>query len=141
MGKRENAGYQHFLLFPQCFQKPPFSGSLTVWTVWKSSKYRQNHTWKYTFLPKLRKSADYSCSLEHSPNFLLRFDDFWLNINQYNKIYFIMKYHQTGPLHSVNKRAMMALNRSPAMMALYRSPESVSPQNEFYLLYYYCCNL
>ena len=32
----------------------------------------------------------------------------------------------------LNKRAMMALNRSP---------ESVSPQNEFYLLYYYCSNL
>ena len=31
-----------------------------------------------------------------------------------------------------NKRAMMALNRSP---------ESDSPQNEFYLLYYYCSNL
>ena len=25
--KGENAGYQHFLLFPQCFQKPCFSGS------------------------------------------------------------------------------------------------------------------
>ena len=24
----ENAGYQHFLLFPQCFQKVSFSGSL-----------------------------------------------------------------------------------------------------------------
>ena len=24
MGKGENAGYQHFLLFPQCFQKPFF---------------------------------------------------------------------------------------------------------------------
>ena len=22
--KRENAGYYHFLLFPQCFQKPSF---------------------------------------------------------------------------------------------------------------------
>ena len=31
-----------------------------------------------------------------------------------------------------DKRAMMALNCSP---------ESVSPQNEFYLLYYYCSNL
>ena len=31
-----------------------------------------------------------------------------------------------------NKRAMMALNRSP---------ESVCPQNEFYLYYYYCSNL
>ena len=27
MGKRENAGYQHFLLFPQCYQKA-FSTSL-----------------------------------------------------------------------------------------------------------------
>ena len=26
--KGENAGYQHFLPFPQCFQKPSFSGSL-----------------------------------------------------------------------------------------------------------------
>ena len=25
MGKGENAGYQHFLLFPQCFQKPSFT--------------------------------------------------------------------------------------------------------------------
>ena len=28
MGKGENAGYQHFLLFPQCFQKASFSGLL-----------------------------------------------------------------------------------------------------------------
>ena len=33
-GKRENAGYQHFLLFPQCFQKAHHSGSLKVRTVW-----------------------------------------------------------------------------------------------------------
>ena len=33
MGKGENAGYQHFLLFPQCFQKLAFSGSLKVWVV------------------------------------------------------------------------------------------------------------
>ena len=30
VGKEENAGYQHFLLFPQCFQKATFSGSLKV---------------------------------------------------------------------------------------------------------------
>ena len=34
VGKGENAGYQHFLLFPQCFQKTPFSRSLTVGIVW-----------------------------------------------------------------------------------------------------------
>ena len=33
-GKGENAGYQHFLLFPKCFQKPSFSGSLKVGIVW-----------------------------------------------------------------------------------------------------------
>ena len=32
-GKRENAGYQYFLLFPQCFQKSPFLGSLKVGIV------------------------------------------------------------------------------------------------------------
>ena len=32
--KGENAGYQHFLLFPQCFHKANISGSLKVGTVW-----------------------------------------------------------------------------------------------------------
>ena len=32
--KGENAGYRHFLLFPQCFQKPSVSGSLKVEIVW-----------------------------------------------------------------------------------------------------------
>ena len=26
VGKGENAGFQHFLLFPQCLQKPSFLG-------------------------------------------------------------------------------------------------------------------
>ena len=30
VGKGENAGYQHFLLFPQCFRKSTISGSLKV---------------------------------------------------------------------------------------------------------------
>ena len=34
VGKGENAGYQHFLIFPQCFQKFSFSGSLKVGIVW-----------------------------------------------------------------------------------------------------------
>ena len=33
VGKEENAGYQHFLLFPQCFQKALSSGSLKVGIV------------------------------------------------------------------------------------------------------------
>ena len=28
--KGENAGYQHFLLFPQCFQKASYEGALKV---------------------------------------------------------------------------------------------------------------
>jgi hypothetical protein len=34
MRKGENAGYQHFPLFPQCFQKASFSGSSEVGIVW-----------------------------------------------------------------------------------------------------------
>ena len=32
--RKENAGYQHFLLFPQCFLKGSFSRSLEVRIVW-----------------------------------------------------------------------------------------------------------
>ena len=35
VGKGENAGYQHFLLFPPCFTKPSSSGSLKVRIVWE----------------------------------------------------------------------------------------------------------
>ena len=34
VGKGENAGYQHFLLFLQCFQKVSPLGSLKVGIVW-----------------------------------------------------------------------------------------------------------
>ena len=34
VGKGENAGYQHFLLFQQGFQNVSFSGSLKVGIVW-----------------------------------------------------------------------------------------------------------
>ena len=34
VGKEENAGYQHFLLFPQCFQRASSLGSLKVGIVW-----------------------------------------------------------------------------------------------------------
>ena len=34
VGKEENAGKQHFLLFPQFFQKSIFSESLKVGRVW-----------------------------------------------------------------------------------------------------------
>ena len=34
VGKGENAGYQQFLLFPQCFQKASYTGSLKVGIFW-----------------------------------------------------------------------------------------------------------
>ena len=34
LGKGENVGYQHFLLFPKCFQNAFLSGSLKVDIVW-----------------------------------------------------------------------------------------------------------
>ena len=34
VGKGENAGYQHFLLFPQCFQKASFTDVLKVIIMW-----------------------------------------------------------------------------------------------------------
>ena len=34
VGTGENAGNQHFLLFPQCFQKASITGSLHVGTMW-----------------------------------------------------------------------------------------------------------
>ena len=33
VGKGENTGYQHFLLFPKCFEKASSSGSGKPWTV------------------------------------------------------------------------------------------------------------
>ena len=35
VGKEENAGYQHFLLFPQRFQKVSFPGLLKVGLDWQ----------------------------------------------------------------------------------------------------------
>ena len=37
--KGENAGHQHFLLFPQCFQKASCTGSLKGIDVWKRDTY------------------------------------------------------------------------------------------------------
>ena len=33
VGKAENVGYQHFLLFPQCFTRPSSLGSLKIGIV------------------------------------------------------------------------------------------------------------
>ena len=40
--KGENTGYQHFLPFPQCFQKASSIGSLKARTVWQRVKPEEN---------------------------------------------------------------------------------------------------
>ena len=35
VGKGENAGYQHFLLFPQCFEKDSFPDTSKAVIVWE----------------------------------------------------------------------------------------------------------
>ena len=44
VGKGENAGYQHFLLLPQCFPKHPFLGSLKLGLCGKELKIDFNET-------------------------------------------------------------------------------------------------
>ena len=39
VGKGESVGYQHFLLFPQCFHKASFSRSLKVGMLCKRVKW------------------------------------------------------------------------------------------------------
>ena len=46
--KRENAGYQPFLLFPQYFPKPSFSGSVQIQSI-----YRQYNEIEMGFVPEL----------------------------------------------------------------------------------------
>ena len=35
VGKGENAGYQHFLLFPRCFEKAYFPDTLKGFIMWQ----------------------------------------------------------------------------------------------------------
>ena len=41
-GKGDNAGYQHCLLFPQCFQKASSPSAWRVGIVWKFNGNRAN---------------------------------------------------------------------------------------------------
>ena len=41
VGKVENAGYQHFLLFTQCFQKGSTLASLKAWVFRKNNNNKQ----------------------------------------------------------------------------------------------------
>ena len=55
--KGENAGFQHFLLFPQCFQKASFSGSLKVGIVCGKGFFTQ-HVQNMSYLLSSREVQD-----------------------------------------------------------------------------------
>ena len=55
VGKGENAGYQHFLLFPQCFQKVFLPASLTVGITWLNQSFRQCF-WEDSFQEVMNES-------------------------------------------------------------------------------------
>ena len=48
VGKGEKASNQHFLLFPQFFQKPSFLGSFKVGIVWEQVKSPFHRSWLKT---------------------------------------------------------------------------------------------
>ena len=54
VGKGENAGYQHFHIFPQCFQKAYYTGSLKVVLVWERVKHIYLVPFQADFDPKER---------------------------------------------------------------------------------------
>ena len=68
LGKGENAGYQHFLLFPLCFPKPSFSGLLIGGIVWfrvnpfPKDKFKTLPNWRtlQTTILKLMKMVESS---------------------------------------------------------------------------------
>ena len=50
LGNGENAGYQHFLLFLQCFQKASYTGSFKVGIVWQRVNIFILHRLRNNFL-------------------------------------------------------------------------------------------
>ena len=56
VGKGENAGYQHFLIFPQYFQKAPLSRSLKFGTVGYRVDFLPNN--KISVRMKFKACAD-----------------------------------------------------------------------------------
>ena len=59
VGKGESAGYQHFLLFPQCFQKRYFSGWLNVEIVWQRVKTLAIHHFRHLGSPQVQVYQSY----------------------------------------------------------------------------------
>ena len=57
VGKGENSGYQHFLLFPQCFQKASFPEASKGVIVWEWVNSLPND--KILVMSKFKELADH----------------------------------------------------------------------------------
>ena len=68
VGKEENAGYQHFLLFPKCFQKVLSSRSLKVGIVWWRFKDTCICMWKGCFVIQLCMANCYTSEPDRHHN-------------------------------------------------------------------------
>ena len=68
--KGENAGYQHFLLFPHCFQKASFSRSLKVGIVWLRVNFIQDK--KILDRPKLKAFTNNKLNVTHIMKFVFK---------------------------------------------------------------------
>ena len=62
VGKGENAGYQHFLLFPQCFLKTSFVGSKRLGLCGKGAKKFQKVQKNFNTCLKFRTKDLTHCS-------------------------------------------------------------------------------
>ena len=70
MGKGENAGYQHFLLFVQCFQRALYPGSSKVGIVSKRVNSLLND--KIQDWSKLKAQADNKINATEESKFVLQ---------------------------------------------------------------------
>ena len=75
VGKGENAGYLHFLLFPQCFQKVSFSGLLKPGPCVKELKHC--HARQICYLAVIYLTAKMLPLYLFENNFI--FSKFWLS--------------------------------------------------------------
>ena len=135
--KQKYAGNQHFLIFLQCFLpilKRMFvsklflgGGCVQMLSIWTSLKICHLG----------QKSGKYACF-----SIIFKYHISTLSKTNSSTPALSTLYYTIPIFNDLRKRGLLkTLWNKRAMMALNCSPESVSPQNDFYLLYYYCFNL
>ena len=65
VGEGENAGYQHFLLFQQCFQKPSLQGSLKLGIVWQSKTFTRQQNLEKVQIESILLTTDDRINVAH----------------------------------------------------------------------------